>query len=124
MSMWANPTLVKAFEASGAIARYSLVSLGPVEGQVAAATAATDTCLGVSREVDAIAGECCDVVLTGVAKVRVGGAVALGAQVTATTDGKAVTAGSGDRVAGIALEAASVDGGIIPVLLAPGGLTA
>ena len=124
LSMWANPGLVKAFDASGAIARYSLVILGPADGQVTVATAATSSCIGAVREIDVVDGDCCDVVVTGIAKVRAGGAIALGAQVTATTDGKAVTAASGNRVAGVAIEAATGDGEIIPVLLTPGGLTA
>lgn len=52
-----------------------------------------------------------------VSKVYAGAAVARGALVTPDSSGRAVTAGTGDVVAGKALAAASGVGSIIPVLL-------
>ena len=122
--MWANPGLVKAFVVVGSIPKNTFAKLGASDGLVTAATAATDTANGVVQAIDAADGEHCDLIMGGIAKVTAGGAIALGAQVTPGADGKAVAAASGNKVAGIAVEAATADGQVIPVLLTPGGFTA
>ena len=61
-----------------------------------------------------------DVAHVGIAPVVAGGAVSLGAAVTADASGRAAAAaGGGKRAAGIALDAASGAGDVIRILLAP-----
>jgi hypothetical protein len=62
-----------------------------------------------------------DVRLAGIAPVTASAAISLGAEVATTTAGKAATATTGNRVAGIALQAAAADLDIINVLLTPAG---
>jgi len=62
------------------------------------------------------------VMVYGVSKVVAGDAVDAGDLVRSDTVGRAVSAGAGEVVAGIALESADAAGEIIPVLLTPGGL--
>ena len=57
------------------------------------------------------------VAFSGVSKVVAGAAITAGALVKSDTAGKAITATTGDEVAGRAIEAAAADGNIISVLL-------
>ena len=86
---------------------------------VATATAATQKIYGVHQaDVDAALGETVPVVVSGVAKVVASAPISIGAYVTATTGGKAVTTTTaGQVVRGIALTAATADGDLIEVLL-------
>jgi hypothetical protein len=55
-------------------------------------------------------------------KVVAGGAVAAGVAVTSDANGKAIAAGAGQAINGYAREAAALDGDIIEISLAAGGL--
>jgi hypothetical protein len=59
--------------------------------------------------------------LMGISRVVAGAAIAIGAEVSTSAAGKAVTAASTSRVAGIALQAAAADLDQIDVLLVPAG---
>jgi hypothetical protein len=62
-----------------------------------------------------------DVRLLGISRVTAGAAVAIMAEVSTDTSGRAVTAASTSRVAGIALQAAAAIGDQIDVFLVPAG---
>jgi len=62
-----------------------------------------------------------DVRLMGIARVVASAAIAVGAEVSTAADGRAVTAATTSRVAGIALQAAGAGGDQIDVLLVPAG---
>jgi hypothetical protein len=62
-------------------------------------------------------GRAATVVNRGISKVVAGAAVAAGAQVTGDSSGRAVTATTGNKIHGTALQAAGGAGEIIPVLL-------
>ncbi|MFF6951818.1 DUF2190 family protein [Streptomyces iakyrus] len=86
---------------------------------VAAATAGTDKIMGVMNANQAVAtGQATPVSLLGTAIVEASAAISVGAYVTATTAGKAVsTTTAGHVVRGIALEEATADGDLIEVML-------
>lgn len=79
------------------------------------ATAATDTVIGVLQR-EGIATEVVPVMENGISMVEASAAIAKGALVGPTTGGKAVTVSDG-AYSGIAMEAATAAGDIIPVLL-------
>lgn len=62
-----------------------------------------------------------DVRVMGIARVTAGAAITIGAEVSTSTTGKAITAATTSRVAGIALQAAAADNDQIDVLLTPAG---
>lgn len=114
-----NILLFKNYLAGGAIPAHTLVKL-TAAGTVVAASAPADLVVGVSGELAVVAGERVDVAHVGIAPVVAGGAVSLGAAVTADASGRAAAAaGGGKRAAGIALDAASGAGDVIRILLAP-----
>lgn len=89
-------------------------------GDVIHATAGTDGIIGVAAET-AASGAALNVYLFGgKVEVEASAAISAGDNVTATTDGKAVTTVTAtDRVAGISLTAAAADGEYITVLHQP-----
>jgi hypothetical protein len=85
------------------------------------ASAATDAFLGVVKDADIAVGEYGLIQIRGRAKVLAGGAVAVGARVTADASGDGVTASAGNAVLGIAMTV-GVDTELFEVELAgPGG---
>lgn len=98
-------TLVSAFIAAVDIPAHRFITTGAVKDDIAIASANNQTSLGVSGDVDVPAGQHVDVVMDGIAHVEFAGTIARGADVTANTDGKAVTAATGNVVFGTALEA-------------------
>jgi len=94
------------------------------QDHVTLATAANDPIIGVSqmRVLTADAGSIvADVRIEGISKVVAGAAVAIGAPVTSNASGRAVTATTGQRGAGVALQTAAANGDLIDVQLTPGG---
>lgn len=120
-----NPTVIKNFTAGAAITAYRLVRLSAAE-TVVTATAATDSIIGAVADVAPANGERTDVVLSGIAWVEAGAAVALGALLTADGSGRAIVAapatGINNRTIGYALDAAAAAGDRIRVLLSPSSI--
>jgi hypothetical protein len=104
---------------AGVVGKYYFVELSTsVQDQVDECNAASDRAFGVSQESCSAIGNSLAVRVAGITKVVAGAAISLGAEVGTTAAGKAITkSASGDRVRGIALEAAGSDGDIITVLL-------
>lgn len=102
-----NANLVKNFKAEAAVAAFTIVKHGTVDGQVVPAAAATDKLLGVSSDIAAAINERSDVILSGIADVVYGGNVTRGDLLTADASGHAVTAapaaGANNRLIGVAM---------------------
>jgi hypothetical protein len=114
-------------ENSGALQNiYRFMKFGTTENRVLQSTAITAIPVGVCQQrieaVDSATGNAqVDVRLLGISKVEAGAAVALGVEVSSDTTGRAITAATTSRVAGIAMQAAAAAGEWIDVLLTPGG---
>ena len=89
-------------------------------GQAVAATSGAQIA-GVLQNDPEVQGEAATIVQTGITKAKAGAAVAQGAEVMSDADGEVITATSGNRVVGTALQAAAIADEIIAVLLLPGG---
>lgn len=118
----ANNGLIKSYQAEAAINPYRIVKLGAADYGVVQGASAADSLIGVTTEVDATTGERVDVVHSGIADVRLGGAVTRGQFITSDASGQGVAAapaaGVNNRIVGIAL-VSGVSGDIAPVLLTP-----
>jgi len=118
-----RPDLIKNLIAGGAISKHRIVKFGADADHVVQASAAADSLLGVAVELDKVADERTDVVLTGAATVEYGAAVSEGDLLSSDADGKAIPAaaagGSNVRVIGVAL-VDGVDGDLGSVLLSQG----
>jgi len=123
------PLISKAYNAGGTIGGYKVVAAGSDDDTVVQANITTATSyLGVSEIAPATSssgwaiGQRLNVVMAGIAKVRAGGTIAIGAPVTANADGDIVAAapaqGVNARCIGFARQSGS-SGQIIEVLLAP-----
>lgn len=107
------------FVAGGAITKDTPVKLHTTEGQVVAAGAATDECIGFALNTVA-SGEPVSIQAYGVARAVASAAINLGAKVMWATGGKVVTAsGATSKVLGIALKAPTADAQVFPILLFP-----
>lgn len=126
----ANFILDKGYliEGSSAAVAYRFCSLGTTDQSVDITPSNGGLVLGVVMEdIDAnkvVGGVVANVRLEGIAPVRAHDAIALGAEVSTTTAGRAQEADSSHRVAGIALQAATNQDDIINVLLTPAGRVA
>lgn len=128
----ATPDLILTYLAGAAVRSARIVKLTADNTVVeAAGAAATEFQFGVSALIpdgaggfrSTVSGQDVDVVVTGVASLVLGGAVARGAMVTSDANGAGVTAAPGagvnNRVIGVALQT-GVAGDVIDLLLAPG----
>jgi len=121
MSQFTNDNIISVKQET-AIAPYRIVKVGTVANSVIEATDATAPLLGISSSVASdTAGEPIGIYLTGgTAKVEASAAIAVGAKLTATTGGTAVTTTTAEDFAiGEALEAATAAGDIIECTIAP-----
>lgn len=120
-----NQLLTKQFVAEAAIAAHRIVKFGTTDDYVVQAAAVGDASFGVVEGVAPDAGERCDVVVSGVAELKLGGTVARGGPITSDASGQGVAAapaaGVNNRVIGYAL-ASGVSGDVIPVQIAPSTL--
>ncbi len=115
-----NPVLTKTFIASGSFAAKYILKMNS-DNTVSPSGAATDSHIGVGdwgTAQSCASGESVDVILGGSAEVKAGGTIAAGALVTSNGGGAAVTAVTGNRAIGVALESA-VSGDVFRVLIAP-----
>ena len=120
-----NNILTKNFTATAAIAPYSIVCID-ANGDAATAAAATDALIGVADSLGAdAAGGRCDVMMAGIAEVKLGANVTAGDPLTANANGHAIPAapatGANVRTIGVALQGGIAES-IVPVLLAPGSV--
>lgn len=121
-----NQLFIRGFRPSVAIAANRIVEFAGTD-EIKQSAAATGKHIGVSSDDGAAATDTSvDVHLYGIARVKLGGTVALGDLLTADAQGRAVvSAGATDRVVGIAMQPGVVDD-LGEVLLAPsknGGAT-
>ena len=108
-------------KAGAAVAAHRIVKPS-ADGTVIQGAAKADALLGVSGSRAVASGDTVEVAVVGIADVEAGAAVTRGALVSSDANGKATpAAAAGDRVVGIAVEAAA-DGDIFPVLIAPSQL--
>ncbi|MDF1583889.1 MAG: DUF2190 family protein [Methyloprofundus sp.] len=119
--MYSNKALCKAFLATTAILPHMIVKFGAADNTVSTAIAATDLLIGVSDELgisalDVTEGATVDVVLSGIAEVKLAGTVVRGAKLTSNASGQAVTAVATNQVLGVAMMS-GVAGDVVPVLL-------
>jgi hypothetical protein len=111
-----NPVFTKAYKAAAAISAYQIVKLD-ANGLVVPASAAADKAIGVSGAVATDVDAHTDVHRLGIVNVQLGGAVAIGAEVTSNAQGFGVAAtAAGNESIGRA-EQAGVAGDIIEVFL-------
>lgn len=104
-----------SYEAGGPLAQYVFVKASTTKPRTAdLATDVDDNIIGVTLINALEAGHAVGVVIGGIAKVRAGGPVAIGAQVGANANGEAIAGGT----AGTAIVGATVAGEIIEVQLA------
>lgn len=113
-----NPLLVKNKVAEAAITANSIVKPGSTDDAVVLAAAAGDSAIGVTEGIAAAAGERVDVVMAGIAEVKLAGNVTRGGGVVANASGLGVAAASTNRAIGYALQS-GVTGDIVEVLIAP-----
>lgn len=118
-----NNKLTKSYTAEAAIAAYSIVRVGAADFGVLQASAVGDSIIGVTTEIASLTGEVCDVVHSGIAEVKLAGAVTRGLPVTCNAAGLGVVAapaaGTNNRIIGYA-QVSGVAGDVIPVLLSLG----
>ena len=107
-------------EASGDLSAEQFTFMTAAGGEATQAGAGVHV-IGVLQNDPAAQGREAAIMADGVSKVVAGAAVAVNANVTPDANGEAVTAGMGDVVAGVALQAAGAQGEIIAVLLRSGG---
>ena len=118
------PTLIRAYEASAALAVFKIAKFSDTAASSKIATAAgnTDPFVGVTGNLAAGIGDMCDVIQHGIGLVTLGGTVTAGAELTSDASGNAIaavpTAGVFMSVVGKAL-APGVAGDVIEVLVSP-----
>ncbi len=118
------PTLIRAFEASAAIAPFKAAKFSDTSAssKIATAGANTDPVVGVTGSLAAATGDMADVILSGIGLVTAGGAITAGAMLTVDASGNAIvatpTAGVFMSFIGRALEPAAA-GDVFSVLVIP-----
>lgn len=118
----ANPGFTKTYDSSGAIPAYTIAKFTTTDFQATIAGAATDPLAGVTTEIASADGERVDIIHGGSAQVIAGGTITAGAQLTSDASGHAiVTTTAGNRVIGVARQAAS-SGDVFEVILALGSV--
>ena len=88
------PTLIRAYEASAAIAAFKIVKFSDVAAstKVAQASVNADPIVGVSGTIGGGIGDMVDLTLVGIALVTLGGTVTAGAMLTTDASGNAIVA--------------------------------
>ncbi len=122
-----NPGLIKKFKAGATIAKNRIVKFGADDNHVIQGAAVSDSLIGVvdfpgPLSDTVLVEEGVDVVLNGVAEIKLGGTVVRGGPLTSDATGQGVAAAPGagvnNRIVGFAM-ASGVTGDIIGVLLNP-----
>lgn len=115
---WEDNVRTISAEVGSAVLPYRFVNFA-ADGQVDYAAAAQGKVDGIALEDGDAAGKVIPIALPGcVCKVVASAAIAKGARIATTNDGKAVTLGAanGNQAWGVALEAAGAAGDVISVL--------
>ncbi len=118
-----NQAKIVPFVANTTVSGRTIVQVTSADKQVSPADASSNI-LGVSAELDKVAGEVVDVIVDGVAEVKAGGTITRGDFLTADANGNAITLtdalmqGGRKYVLGLALDS-GVSGDYISVLVAP-----
>lgn len=118
------PTFIRSYVCSAAIAPFLIVKFSDAanSSKIAAAAAATDPLWGVSDAMGGVQDGPCDVILSGLGEVTLGGTVSAGDPLTSDADGKAVkcvgAAGEVRRIVGFA-EQPGVAGDRIQARISP-----
>lgn len=119
-----GPSLIASFATDADLSgmAYRIVKTS-ASGVVTNTTAATDIMIGVLT--DGVADGSAEpqgvsVAISGIAKIKAGGVVAVGDQLTSNGDGRAIAAAGGNSIIGRALSAASGADEVIDCLLIPG----
>jgi len=113
-------THIKSFVSPAAISGRTLVTFGAADGEVVAATAVTDTLIGVAEQIGSRDNDRVDVVIGGIAEANAGGNITRGDILTTDGSGRAVTSAAGtDRIVGIAMQNGVV-GDVIDILITQG----
>lgn len=117
-----NILLAKSYNAGGAINANSIVKAGANDYDVLQADGPTAAAklIGITTDIAAASAERVDVVVAGIADLKLGGTVARGDPITSDASGNGVSAAPGagvnNRIVGIAL-ISGVSGDLIPVLI-------
>lgn len=115
------PPVPKTFTASEDLTRYRFVKMGAADNTVDAVDAITDVALGVVVEdVDQSEADGASVWLLnegGIVSIEAAAAISLGDKIAPSTNGRGQTGVSTQYNRGIALQAASAAGHIIPMLV-------
>lgn len=122
MALHETNMMSKSCKAGSAISANTILKMGADDDSLIPATAVSETLIGVA--VDAIAsGDYGEVMLSGIARVKIGGTVTRGDKITTNASAQGVTAapgaGTNNGIIGIALMS-GVANDIIPVLLSQG----
>lgn len=119
-----GPSLIASFATDADLSgmAYRIVKTS-ASGVVTNTTAATDIMIGVLT--DGVAdgsseNQGVSVAISGIAKIKAGGVVAVGDQLTSNGDGRAIAAAGGNSIIGRALSPASGADEVIDCLLIPG----
>jgi len=112
-----NRLLAKTIIAAAEVRARRIVKLN-ASRQVLPSAADTDNHVGVSDTVGPVPiGERCDVIVTGIAEVEAGAAIAPGEAITADAQGRATPAAAGDTAVGYAFTDAEQTGDFVDVVL-------
>jgi hypothetical protein len=112
------PLLPIGRRAGGAIAAHRILRPGTSDGVMLQASAADQMLIAVSGPQATASGQRVEAHFAGIVPVEYGAVVEYGQELTADSQGRAVPATDGNRVAGIAMEAGGV-GTIGSALIAP-----
>ena len=99
-----NPGMIRGHIAQGPISQHELVTFGSSDEFVARATEASKAFGVCGQPGNSVLGDHVDVIESGVAEVKFGGAVSAGDALKSDANGQAVAASAGDSVVGFALQ--------------------
>jgi Uncharacterized conserved protein (DUF2190) len=117
MPSWGNFVLDKGLDADAALTKFRAVKMGAAEESVAPIAASTDVAIGVAQfdvtSQDITNKRGASVRMAGISEMEtIGAAIARGAMVSISPNGRAKTAATGERVIGIALQAGAATAGV------------
>lgn len=118
MAIGETSIVEKKMEAGAAVDQFRAVKMGADDEKVVEATALTDVVVGISQNA-AVSGETVRIMVIGISRVKIVGAVTRGQRLRATTDGKFTAAASGNKSAAIAVKSGASND-VIPAIIIHG----